>query len=168
MNVAEVIDLYEYSRWAHEQILESVMQLSNEQYQRKVVGSFPSIRATLEHVLSAEVVWLSRWAGHSLGEAPDYSGVADASNLARMWRLFWHRQFNFLNALDDQDLAQPIAIRTRGGIETVQPLSETLIHVVNHASYHRGQVVSQIREVGGTPPSTDYFLYCCGKTDESE
>lgn len=168
MNVAEVMDLYEYNRWAHEQMLDSILELSHEQYERQIPGSFPSIRATLEHVLSAEVVWLSRWAGHSLGEAPDYSGVKDAAGLASLWRLFWHRQFKFLNSLSDEELAQPIAIRTRGGIETVQPLRETLLHVVNHASYHRGQIASLVRQVGGTPPSTDYFLYCCGKSEDAD
>ncbi|HXV16165.1 MAG TPA: DinB family protein [Gemmatimonadaceae bacterium] len=168
MNVAEVIDLYEYNRWAHERTLEAAAELSREQYERAVVSSFPSVRATLEHVLATEVVWLSRWAGHSLGDAPDYSGITDVPGLARLWRLFWHRQFTFLNALSDDELASPIAIRTRSGIETVQPLVETLIHVVNHATYHRGQVVTLLRHVGGTPRATDYFNFCLGKVDESE
>jgi len=159
MNVAELTDLYEYNRWAHELVFDSVLELTKEQYERKVGGSFPSARLTLEHMLATEVVWLSRWEGHSLGEAPDYSGIADAHSLIRMWRSFRNRQYAFITSLADDELNKPIAIRTRSGIETVQPLVETMLHVVNHATYHRGQVNARLREVGGTPPLVDYIAW---------
>lgn len=160
MTVAELIDLFEYNRWAHGRTLGPACELTKEQYEREMGGSFPSLRATLEHLLAVEVVWLSRWEGHSLGEAPDFTGLSDASAIERLWHTFWHRQFAFLTALADDELTRPIAIRTRSGIETVQPLCETMLHVVNHASYHRGQAASLIRQLGGTPVGTDYFVYC--------
>jgi uncharacterized damage-inducible protein DinB len=163
MTVAELLDLFEYNRWAHQRTLEAAMDLSAEQYGRAVGGSFPTVRATLEHMLGAEVIWLSRWEGHSLGDSPDFSGLGDATALQRLWGSFWHRQFGFLESLSDDELNRQIAIRTRSGIETVQPLGETLIHVVNHSTYHRGQVAGQIRQVGGTPNTTDYFIYCLTK-----
>jgi uncharacterized damage-inducible protein DinB len=170
MTVAELLDLYEYNRWAHQRTLEAAIELTADQYHRAVGGSFPSVRATLEHLLGAEVIWLSRWQGHSLGDSPDFSGLGDATALQRLWSLFWHRQFGFLKSLSDDELTRPIAIRTRSGIEAVQPLGETMIHVMNHATYHRGQAVGQIRQVGGTPNNTDYFVYCLSKgpaeTDE--
>lgn len=159
MNVAELTDLFEYNKWAHDLVFESVAELNKEQYERVVGGSFPSVRLTLEHILATEVVWLSRWEGHSLGEAPDYSGIADAGSLIRMWRSFRHRQVGFLTSLADDELTKPIAIRTRGGIETVQPLGDTMLHVVNHSSYHRGQITNLVRQVGGKPRATDYFYY---------
>ncbi|MEO8193640.1 MAG: DinB family protein [Gemmatimonadales bacterium] len=160
MTTAELIDLFEYNRWAHERIIAAASELSAEQYMRHVEGSMPSLRATLEHLLGAEVVWLSRWEGHSLGDTPDYSECADATALKSRWKSLWNRQFRFLRAVTEDGLSRPIDIRTRSGIETVQTLSETLIHVVNHATYHRGQAASIIRQVGGTPQSTDYFTYC--------
>jgi len=63
MTSAEFLDLYQYNRWAHEHVLRSVSRLSSEKYNQPLVGSFPSIRATLEHLLATEVVWLSRWEG---------------------------------------------------------------------------------------------------------
>src|SRR5215213_5056679 len=146
MNVAELTDLFEYNTWAHELVFESVAGLTKEQYEREVGGSFPSVRLTLQHVLATEVVWLSRWEGHSLGDAPDYSGIADSSSLLRMWRSFRGRQMGFITSLADDELGKPIAIRTRSGIETVQPLGDTMLHVVNHASYHRGQIAAQVRQ----------------------
>lgn len=160
MTINDLLDLYEYNRWATERTLDSAGLLTNEEYTRQIPGSFKSLRAILEHTLGTEVVWLSRWEGHSLGEAPDYSGCVDVSSLSRLWKSFWTRQVRYLNALSDDDLATPVMIRTRSGIETVQPLGETLVHVVNHATYHRGQAASAIRQLGGSPQGTDYFTFC--------
>jgi uncharacterized damage-inducible protein DinB len=77
-----------------------------------------------------------------------------------MWTSFWKRQFAFVTSLADDELSRPVAIRTRTGIETVQPLGETMLHVVNHSSYHRGQAATFVRMLGGVPRGTDYFLYC--------
>ena len=160
MNTAEVLELYEYNRWAHERILESASELGPERYDRDLGGSFPSLRATVEHLLATEVVWLSRWEGYSLADPPDYSGCSDAIALRSIWHSFWKRQFTFLRALADDDLPQPVAIRTSSGMEAAQALSDTLVHVVNHATYHRGQAASQIRQLGGKAQNTDYFMYC--------
>jgi uncharacterized damage-inducible protein DinB len=160
MTAAELVDFYEYNRWANLRTIESASELSTEDYWRDVGGSFPSVRETLQHILAAEVVWLSRWEGHSLGEPPDYAGLIETNSLSRLWQSFWKRQFSFVNALADDELSRPIAIRTRNGIETVQPLGDMMHHVVNHSSYHRGQAASLVRMLGGTPRSTDYFMYC--------
>ena len=166
MTSAEILDLYEYNRWAHEHVLRAVSKLSSEKYSAPLVGSFPSIRATMEHLLATEVVWLSRWEGHSLGEPPDYAGCKDVTSLRSLWDSFWHRQRSFLEALNEEDLLQLVEIRTRSGIDAVQPLGDTLIHVVNHSTYHRGQVATQLRQLGATPPTTDYFMYCLGRSSE--
>ena len=164
MNTSEVVELYEYNRWAHERILGAAEKVAPDRYSETLPGSFPSLRATLEHMLAAEVIWLSRWEGHSLGEPPDYGGCSDVDSLRTIWDSFWHRQFSFLRDMNEEDLGKLIAIRTRSGIETVQALSDTLIHVVNHSSYHRGQAVSQIRQLGVIPETTDYFIYCFGRS----
>jgi uncharacterized damage-inducible protein DinB len=160
MTAAELVDLFEYNRWAHQRTLEASGELDSEAYQRELGGSFPTLRATLQHLLATEVVWLSRWEGHSLGEPPEYTGMVDVPALSRMWNSFWKRQFAFITSLADDELSRPVAIRTRTGIETVQPLGETMLHVVNHSSYHRGQAATFVRMLGGVPRGTDYFLYC--------
>lgn len=160
MTSAELLSLYEYNRWAHERTIASASELGTDKYAETVGGSYPTLRATLEHMLVAEVLWLSRWEGHSLGELPDYSGCRDVQALHSLWRSFWHRQFRFLRQIADEDLGQLVAIRTRDGIETEQPLSDTMLHVLSHSTYHRGQAVSQIRQLGGIPQTTDYFIYC--------
>ena len=160
MQIAEILEYYQYNRWAHERTMDAAGELNSEQYNRPLPGSYPSLRATLEHVLSTEIIWLSRWEGHSLAEGPDYTECIDVGSLRSRWRSLWSRQSRYLGALSQEELSQGVGIRTRTGIETVQVLGDTLLHVVNHASYHRGQIASQIRALGGTPVNTDYFMYC--------
>lgn len=163
MTIAELLDSFEYNRWAHERILDSAASLGSAQFGAQLDGSFPSLRATLGHLLAVEIVWLSRWQGHSLGEPPNFEACRDAMALQSIWLSFWDRQFNFLRDLMDEDLSQLVAIRTRAGIEAVQPLRDTAVHVLHHSSYHRGQAAAQIRRLGGSPPATDYFIYCLAR-----
>ena len=71
--LAELLELYAYNRWATARTLTAAAALSTEAYARPLPGSFPSLRATLEHLLSAEAVWLSRWQGDPLGQACELS-----------------------------------------------------------------------------------------------
>ena len=158
--LAELRELYAFNRWASERTLAAAAELSPEQYDRPLASSFPSVRATLEHILGAEAVWLSRWQGNPLGERPDLAHCADAAALRAAWEAHWEGQGRFLAALAEGDLARRVEIRLRSGIETAQPLRDTLVHAVNHATYHRGQVTTLIRQVGGTPVNTDYFTFC--------
>ena len=168
MAIIELLDQYEYNRWAHERTLDAADDLSPEQYDRALPGSFPSLRATLEHLLAAEVVWLARWQGHSLADPPDFAECADAGALRIRWQSYWNRQFRFLHELTEEQLTQPVAIRMRNGIETTQPLRDTMMHLVNHSTYHRGQAATLIRQLGGNPQSTDYFTYCLVRGTDPE
>jgi uncharacterized damage-inducible protein DinB len=65
----------------------------------------------------------------------------------------------FLGGLSDADLGRSISYRTLGGQTFSDPLGSLMKHVVNHSTYHRGQVVTQMRQLGHKPPSTDLILY---------
>ncbi len=158
MTTAELLDLFEYNRWAHEKILHAGAELGAEKYTEQI-GRM-TLRSALQKMLAEEVVWLSRWEGHSLADTPDYSECTDATALAGRWKSLWNRQHRFLDSLTDDELASLVGIRLSNGMEAVQPLGETLMHVVNQATYLRGQAGALIRQLGGTTPDCDYFMYC--------
>lgn len=159
MNISELRDFYDYNRWAHEKTLDAAALLGSDKYAETPNGSDLSLRSVLQNLLAEEVVWLSRWEGHSLAESPDYSECADTVALMERWRSLWKRQSRFLESLIEDDLGNPIAIRMSNGIETVQPLGDTLTHVVNQATYLRGEAAVLIRQLGGTAPAADLFTY---------
>lgn len=159
MNISELRDLFEYNRWAHTKTLDAAAILGSEKYAESSNGSSLSLRSVLQNLLVEEVVWLSRWEGHSLAESPDYSECADAIALMERWKYLWKRQTRFIESLVEDDLGNPINIRLSNGIETVQPLGDTLAHVVNQATYFRGEAAVLIKQLGGAPPSADLFTY---------
>lgn len=158
MTLAELRDLFDYNRWAHEKTLDSAALLGPAKYADTTAS--PTLRSVLQNILAEEVVWLSRWEGHSLAESPDYSECADTTALMERWKSLWKRQHRFVESLSEDELGNPIAIRMNDGLETVQPLGETMRHVVNQATYLRGEAAVLIRQLGGSAPTADYFTYC--------
>ncbi len=157
--LADLLDLFAYNRWATGRVLDAVGRLTDEQLNRSVGGSFPSVRDTLAHVLAADWVWLSRWGGDPLGKAPDLSGCTDLRALRERWQVLTEAQSAYLAGLTEAALRRSVSIITRTGITAELPLHETMRHVVNHATYHRGQVAAQLRQLGVEPAGTDLFLY---------
>lgn len=157
--LADHLDLYAYNRWAHERMLAAAGRVAVDDLRRPLGTSFDSLFGTLRHLYGAEYSWLARWLGTPAGALPDVEGVVDVPTLQACWEEFWPRQEAFLAGLNDGDLLRPLAVRTRAGYETTHPLAATLTQVVNHATYHRGQVTSQLRQLKAEPVATDYFLY---------
>ncbi len=157
--LADLLDLFAYNRWATARTLDAAELLTDEQLTRDLGGSFPSVRDTLAHVIAAEWIWLSRWQGDPPGTAPDLSGCTEARALRERWQVLAGAQSAYLAGLTAAALQHPVSIITRTGIHAELPLHETLRHVVNHATYHRGQVATMLRRLGADPVATDLFLY---------
>lgn len=159
------LDLYGYNRWANERVLAAAGRVTVGDLGRPLGASHGSLLGTLLHLHAVEHTWLARWHGTPEGAAPDVDGVVDVPTLRACWEQLWTRQEAFLGGLHEADLRRPVHIRTRTGYETTQPLEATLLHVVNHATYHRGQVTGQLRQLAAEPVATDYFLYYDARVD---
>ena len=157
--LADLLDLFAYNRWATARTLDAAGRLTDEQLNRSPGGSFPSVRDTLAHVVAAEWIWLSRWGGDPLGKAPDLSGCTDVRSLRERWQILAEAQSAYLAGLTEAGLGRTVSVITRTGITAELPLHETLRHVVNHSTYHRGQVAALLRQLGAEPAATDLFLY---------
>ena len=57
----ELRDLFGYHWWANAKILDGTARVSVEDFDRDLGNSFPSLRATLAHILGADWIWLRRW-----------------------------------------------------------------------------------------------------------
>jgi uncharacterized damage-inducible protein DinB len=158
MTIVDVTFLYDYTAWANERIFDAVAELSAEQTTREVGGSFPSIRETLAHAAAADWVWLCRWTGESPRGWPTWAN-GSPSEIREEWRRIHATRHAFIAGLTDADLNRDISFTRINGETDAAKLGFLLQHVVNHGTYHRGQVASQIRMVGGVPPSTDLLRY---------
>jgi len=152
-------DLFAYTRWANGQILDAVAALDAEAYMRDLGSSFGSIHGTLAHIVGADWVWLQRWKGDSPRSLPEDMDLSTLEAVRRAWDAIQREREAILAGLDDADLSRTLEYRNTKGEPQRNTLIETFLHVVNHATYHRGQVVTMLRQVGVTPPSTDLIRY---------
>jgi uncharacterized damage-inducible protein DinB len=155
----EIQQLYAYNRWANRRVLAPAAALSAEERGRDLGSSFPSLQATLAHVLGAEWIWLERWNGRSPSGLPGDWDLSEWPALERRWNEVEAAQARFVAALAEPDLQRAVDYRTTDGTPYVAPLGQLLRHVVNHSTYHRGQVVTMLRQLGAAAPSTDLVLY---------
>ena len=159
MNVSEVRKLYEYNRWANRRVVDACGAIDSSAFTRSSGGSFGSIRETLAHIAWAEWLWLERWQHRS----PKQAALPDASDLEAIARAIEdvaRGQQSFIEQISDDRLSERIAYINIKGERWEYTLAEMLQHVVNHSTYHRGQIVTLLRQVGATAvSSTDFLLY---------
>ena len=155
----ELRRLFAYNRWANLRMLEAIDDLTPEDLGRDLGSSFPSVAATLVHLMGAEWVWMRRVTGSSPKAFPPSLVLDSVPAVRGEWDRLWEEQQVFLAGLDDEALRRPVAYTRFDGSAQEQPLHEILRHVVNHATYHRGQVATMLRQLGRTPPATDLVTY---------
>lgn len=159
MRIAEVQSLYAYNEWANARIFSAAAALDPEVFTTPRGSSFSSIRDTLAHIATSEWVWLRRWRGESPTAPPEWESLREASALTRKLAEIEADRRAFLDELSDDDLAKPLAYRNLKGDEFRQPLVEMLLHVVNHSTYHRGQIATLFRQAGLAAPTTDLIVF---------
>lgn len=155
----ELLRLFAYNRWANLKWLTALEGLTPDELGKDMKSSFPSVLDTVIHMLGAEWVWLSRWTDASPTEFPDATDLTTIDAVRRRWDGVWHEQQAFLAGLSRDAHEQTVSYGLFSGAQDEQLLGELMRHVVNHATYHRGQLTTMLRQLGKTPPSTDYVRY---------
>jgi len=152
MNLEELRTLVDYHYWARDRVMQAVAPLTPEQLSHRIESSFPSVRETLVHLCDAEWIWLSRWEGVSPTGMPEIPASTDLAAITRTWADFETRLRALLDRLGEDGVARPMEYRTFDGKAYVQPFWQMLQHLVNHGSYHRGQITTMLRQLGAAPP----------------
>jgi len=130
-----------------------------------VVGSFlsdyqiedPDCIKLMSHLFLAQSNWYKRITGQQedqpvwqILELPLI--ISELKENDAIW-------FEYIQPLNPSNFNDWIAYNNLAGQPQENIVQDLLAHVVNHATYHRGQIVRRIRELGFAPPSTDYVLF---------
>lgn len=159
-----IADYAAYNQWANGALLKVVKTLDASQQQKEIISSFPSVYSTLLHVLSAETIWWQRmhnepqtaWTLKDAG----LSCVAIIDGISRQDKLW----AEWVTTLQTEQLQSMMGYKTSKQEYFEQPLWEILMHLFNHSTYHRGQLVTMLRQLGITQlPGTDFILWCRNK-----
>ena len=158
--VGTVRQLLLYTLWADRVCLNSVEQVEAEDLTRDTGTSFGSLLGTLAHILGSQRLWLARFEGKALERGSDLAAFPDWETLNAAWGETSAELGFFLASLTAEQVVADLTWTSTQGVTYTRPLWQPVLHLVNHGTYHRGQVVSQLRQLGYEPPSTDmiYFL----------
>lgn len=160
MNARDVRTLLDYHYWARDRMLDAVGALTPEQFTRDLGNSFRSVRDTVAHIYGAEWIWYARWQGETPAALPTPDTFPDVASVRQAWRDHEKRMRAYVDGLDDHGLERVIAYKLLSGQPGASVLWHMIQHVVNHATYHRGQVTTLLRQLGAAPPkSTDLIAY---------
>jgi len=163
MDLEPFQQLFEYNRWANRRTREAVARVSPEQFTRGIGGSYGSLRNTVAHLISSEWVWLRRWKGTSPTAPPFRDDELTVDNLDSRWQPIELEMQVFVDSLTPESVERIISYSTTRGQPFSEPLWQQLQHVVNHSSYHRGQIVTLLRQLGAEPAGTDLIAFFRGR-----
>lgn len=151
MTVEQLRWLVAYNRWANTRLLEATAVVSIEERERDLRTSFSSLQGTLIHILWGERRWLQLWQEGTFMPDPTPSDYPDFASLQSAWTHHKDAYAAYLLGLTQADLDAPRAVKAN-----TYTLGDLVQHILNHSTYHRGQVALLLRQLGHEPPSTDY------------
>jgi uncharacterized damage-inducible protein DinB len=161
VNIQDVRTWFAYNRWANRLLMNAAGELSEEELNRDLGGSFVSIRGTLRHLLWGERGWLHYWQTGSF--TPDLSptDIPDLPSIAAAWARLEQEKADFARALTEEKLRASCPVDGNPYV-----LVELIQHILNHSTHHRGQVVHMLRELGRTPPGTGFRQFLTERRSE--
>ena len=151
MTIQDLRALLDYHYWARDQMFENIAPLSPDQLKRDMNNSFRSIHDTVVHIYAAEWAWHARWNGTSPSALLAGDTFADVAAVRAAWAGHETKMRAFVEGLGEQGINKVFEYKLLSGAAGATPFAEMLQHVVNHASYHRGQITTMMRQMGAKP-----------------
>lgn len=148
--------LLSYHDWANNRIFEGIVLLPENDWTRELGGSFPTVQATAAHLVGVEWIWVERWQGRNPTTVPAWMNAPSAAQLRAISTEVEAQRKLLVNSTG---ITQNITYRLFNGTKHTDTFGALLHHLVNHATYHRGQLAGMLRQLGKKPPSTDLLVY---------
>ncbi len=161
-------DLFDFLRWGDVQMLDAASGLADEEYYKERNISAGSLHKLLVHTMAAESAWLLRWEGKRVDRLEDHEQYPTRQALAIRWPIVHLALSQFLDNQTAQSLAKPLTFQAPTGEIVTAPLGEFLFHVVDHGSYHRGQLNTMIKQASGKPVTLGYRNFLASRTNKKK
>jgi uncharacterized damage-inducible protein DinB len=154
----DVVALFAYDRWANTKVLDACRKLTAPQYVAEPVPGWSSVRSSILHIALATEWNLRTLAGDPDESIPTEADVATVDDAARLLERAYLRFEELRPTLTPERLNAVLTLRRRDYTATLPPWA-LLRHIVNHSTYHRGQVASKLKRFGIEQPITDFFFW---------
>ena len=160
--------MYKYHVWANGMIIDRLKELPQDIYHKEIQSGFSSVSKVLSHIYLTDYAWFDIILGKSMNEAMVSTNQlreqVETKNIEEMKKLFQdlsERNKALLNSQEDIDKVIVVNNPYAGVLET--SISESVLHVVTHGSYHRGNIATMLRQMGQTSVMQDFGLYLYSK-----
>ncbi|MGZ5190465.1 MAG: DinB family protein [Flavisolibacter sp.] len=155
-----LLQLSTFNIWANQLLLNAIAQLPEEKQKQEVISSFTSLYNTVLHMWNAESIWWQRMKLQERIIVPGETFKGDMKDLGssllqqnRMWN-------EWISNAQEHHLTHVFQYWNIKRDQFKQPIYQMLIHVFNHGTYHRGQLVTLLRQVGVEKiPQTDFIVW---------
>ncbi len=152
------IEIAKYNLWANQRTVDLLNQYDEKIITQPVVNSFPSIELTMKHLWGAEKIWLMRLKGNPTATFPDFNG-----SVKEVFQMGLKVSKDFLEFVENQEEAFFDSVcdfqNTKDKGYSI-PVQQIIHHIMNHSTYHRGQITTLGRQADfGKIQSTDFISY---------
>jgi len=151
----QVRSLIDYNEWANAKIFDAADGLTDEQLDSRSTASFETIRGSLTHILWAQRIWHARWT-RTTADSPDSSTL---ESIRRGFEESHNDLREFASGLNDQGAVGSFDYSDSKGIPYRRGLGSLMIHMVNHGTYHRGEVALMLTAMDRSPGDLDYVYF---------
>ncbi|MBT2737371.1 DinB family protein [Bacillus sp. ISL-7] len=158
------LKMYDYHTWANGVIINRLKELPQDVYHKEIQTGFSSISKVLSHIYATDYTWFDIISGKDMKEALAYADQlieqVETKSIEEMKKIFLDLSERYKELLNSQENIEKVIVVDNpyaGLLET--SVSETVLHVVTHGSYHRGNIATMLRQMGHTSVMQDYGLY---------
>jgi uncharacterized damage-inducible protein DinB len=144
-----LIKLADYMDWANDKIWEIVETLSDNEFNWSPIGSDHSVHSRYIHLAQDTWEWYHDWHAE-MPEEPDFQDMRGRE----LYEFIKHYTAKWIKLIDDRTVDE-IQDKRDDKVLTLQ-FEEMFFHLVNHFTYHRGQIVMILRLLERDVPMTDY------------
>ncbi|HVT86543.1 MAG TPA: DinB family protein [Chitinophagaceae bacterium] len=149
-----------YNFWANQRMFETILVLTEEKQKSELPSSFKSIYDTVLHMWNAESVWWQRMKLQERISAPSEYFKGSMQELTNELLQENRQWIEWIDAASEAALDHVFQYQTSKKEQFKQPISQMLIHVFNHGTYHRGQLVNMLRQLAIEKiPQTDFIVW---------
>ena len=156
-------EMFQYHTWANQTILNRIMELPSSVFSQEVNSSFPTVAHALNHIYAVDMMWYLVLTGTGMPDALQACRPLNERILStadEYTRLFSQLAEQFREWLGNQtDLEQSILLDNPYAGSRQTRFAEIMLHLVNHGTYHRGNISTMLRQLGHSSVMTDYVLF---------
>ncbi|MBP1930712.1 DinB family protein [Ammoniphilus resinae] len=159
----DVMQLFEYHVWANRLVFEHLRKLPEDVWDKELTTVFPSVCSLMSHIYSMDLMWLGVLQERPFHEVRallmqllEETKTESLENMEKRFEKAAKEYQDFLSECHPEKILT-LAHPQYGSVNT--PLSGVIQHVVNHGTYHRGNLTAMLRQSGHPGVATDYAFY---------